>query len=169
MLAGHSATEAAIGHAFVLLTVSTAVLLLWLLVLLYLVRRRRSELRRGQGGWNWTLWLGFPAVLALAWLQSQMRHIAVEALLYASILLYAVYVARSASRATPSNSLLSTYLRFHVSLAFALFLVIGLVALALNLGIVGFAMSLVVWGFVMFASRALPEHLNQPQASTGPP
>ena len=42
MLAGQSATEAAIGHAYVVLTVSIAVTVLWLLVLLYLVRTGRK-------------------------------------------------------------------------------------------------------------------------------
>ncbi len=161
MTLGYSATEAASRHFLILLLVSIALLLFWLSVVAYLMWRR-GEIRFGGRKWCKALWLGFPAILGLVWIQGQVRHFATEILLYAGVLVYVLYLMRSISKATPSNSLISTFGRYFISRVFVLFVVLGSIALVLGLGGTGYAIALGLWGLTLIGTRIIGARLSGP-------
>jgi len=104
--------------------------------------------------WNRTFWLGFPAILGLLWIQHSVQHVVTELLAYGAIFAWILYSVRSLSRATPSKALLTSYARIHVSMAFAAFVALGLIAVVI-LGAVGYLFALGLWLGLFIAARAL--------------
>ena len=103
--------------------------------------------------WNRTFWLGFPIILGLLWIQHNVQHIVTEILAYGAIFAWILYGVRSLSSAASSNALLTTYARVYVSMAFAAFVVLGLIAVVI-VGIVGYLVALGLWLGLFLAGRA---------------
>jgi hypothetical protein len=126
---------------------------------------RGTELRRSRHSWDAVFWLGFPALLGLLWLHQNAQHVVTWVILWGSALAYILYAARSLSRSTPDNALLSTYARIRVSMAFAILLILCL-QLLLGVGAMGYFVVLGLWmGFHLLA-RAFVAWLTPKGGST---
>lgn len=109
--------------------------------------------------WDRLFWLGYPAVLGLLWIQSQIQHILTELLAYGAILVFVVQVVRKVSKAAPSNSLLSTYARIHVCMGFTAFTVISLIAIIM-VGSIGYLLGLGGWLCLFLVTRAFMTYIQ---------
>ena len=128
------------------------------------------ELRRGRHSWNAVFWLGFPALLGLLWLHQNVQHAVTWVVIWGAALVYILHAARSLSRSTPDNALLSTYARMRVSMAFAI-LVILCLQLLMRMELMGYLVVLGLWAGFHLLARALVAWLMPKggSAPAGPP
>ncbi len=121
---------------------------------------------RGRHSWNAVFWFGFPALLGLLWVHQKVQHAVTGLMLWGSALAYVLYAARSLSRSTPDNALLSTYARIYVSMAFAA-LVILCLSVVMGFGVAGYLFVLALWIGLHLLARAVLAWLT-PRARSAP-